>query len=273
MCSSDLPRTAVHADAAQPVISLRDITKTFHKGDIAVEVLHGVSLDIYPGEFVAIMGASGSGKSTLMNLLGCLDRPTSGSYRFADQDVMALDADGRAVLRREMFGFIFQQYNLLATATAAENVEVPAIYTGLAKSERVSRAKSILSSLGLEDRLDHRPNQLSGGQQQRVSIARALMNGGQVILADEPTGALDSRSGEEVLRLLEDLNRRGHTVILITHDAKVAQRASRVVEMRDGDIVSDSGVAARAGDAAQPARPSLGRRSGLTRPTAAGSRG
>ena len=261
--SGDLSRAALRAEAAQPIISLRDITKTFHKGDIAVEVLHGVSLDIYPGEFVAIMGASGSGKSTLMNLIGCLDRPTTGAYHFADQDVTALDADGRAVLRREMFGFIFQQYNLLATATAAENVEVPAIYTGLAKAERTARAKSILSSLGLEDRLDHRPNQLSGGQQQRVSIARALMNGGQVILADEPTGALDSRSGEEVLRLLEDLNRRGHTVILITHDAKVAQRASRVVEIRDGDIVADSGVAARAEGAAQLARP-VGRRSGLT---------
>ena len=225
-----------------PIISLRDITKTFYRGDMAVEVLHGVSLDIHAGEFVAIMGSSGSGKTTLMNLLGCLDRPTSGSYLFDGEEVSGLNRDEQALLRRSAFGFIFQQYNLLATASAMENVEVPAIYAGLSHGERVARAEELLTSLGLGDRLDHRPNQLSGGQQQRVSIARALMNGGAVILADEPTGALDSKSGEEVMRLLRDLNARGHTVLIITHDAKVANQARRVVELKDGVVVSDSGA-------------------------------
>jgi macrolide transport system ATP-binding/permease protein len=236
-----LDQASTSRAGATPIISLRDLTKTYSRGELAVEVLHGISLDIYPGEFVAIMGASGSGKSTLMNLIGCLDRPTSGRYSFAGQNVSDLDADGRALLRREAFGFIFQQYNLLAASTAVENVEVPAIYAGLTHAQRVLRAEQLLSSLGLGDRLDHRPNQLSGGQQQRVSIARALMNGGAVILADEPTGALDSKSGEDVMQLLHDLNARGHTVLLITHDANVAKRAKRIIEIRDGDIVSDTG--------------------------------
>ncbi len=236
--------------AAEPLIELSGITKTYRRGDVSVEVLHGISLSIYPGEFVAIMGSSGSGKSTLMNILGCLDRPTSGSYRFAGHEVSTLDRDRQALLRREAFGFIFQQYNLLATADAVENVEVPAVYAGLSKAERAGRAKQILTSLGLGERLDHRPNQLSGGQQQRVSIARALINGGQVILADEPTGALDSRSGEDVLQLLENLNAEGHTVLLITHDPKVAQRARRVIEIRDGLLTADTGPAPRASDAA-----------------------
>jgi len=236
--------------AADPLIELSDITKTYTRGDVSVEVLHGISLAIYPGEFVAIMGASGSGKSTLMNILGCLDRPSGGSYRFAGHEVSALDRDRQALLRREAFGFIFQQYNLLTNADAVENVEVPAVYAGRPRSERMARARGILTSLGLGERLDHRPNQLSGGQQQRVSIARALMNGGQVILADEPTGALDSKSGEDVLRLLENLNAEGHTVLLITHDAKVAERARRVIEIRDGEIISDSGPAPLSTDAA-----------------------
>ena len=242
-------RVDLHSGQAQsadadiaPIISLRDVTKTYRRGDLAVRVLHGVSLDIYPGEFVAIMGASGSGKTTLMNLLGCLDRPTSGSYLFAGDEVSDLNADQRALLRRGSFGFIFQQYNLLATATATENVEVPAIYAGLSHSARIVRAEEILISLGLGDRLDHRPNQLSGGQQQRVSIARALMNGGAVILADEPTGALDSKSGEDVMRLLHDLNDRGHTVLIITHETNVAKQAKRIVEIKDGLIVADSGA-------------------------------
>jgi len=234
------PETGPPGDL-EPIIELTDITKVFNRGTVAVEALRGVSLAIYPGELVAIMGASGSGKSTLMNLLGCLDRPTSGSYRFAGQEVGTLDSDRQALLRREAFGFIFQQYNLLATATATENVEIPAAYAGLKRAQRKSRAENILSSLGLGDRLDHKPNQLSGGQQQRVSIARALVNGGPVILADEPTGALDSKSGEEVLRLLESLNEKGHTVILITHDANVARRANRIIEMKDGLVVSDTG--------------------------------
>ncbi len=224
-----------------PIISLRDLTKTFINGELPVPVLHGVSLDIHPGEFVAIVGASGSGKSTLMNLLGCLDRPTSGSYRFAGEEVAGLDADQRALLRRGAFGFIFQQYNLLPGSTAAENVEMPAVYAGLSPGRRTARAAEILTALGLGERLHCRPNQLSGGQQQRVSIARALINGAKVILADEPTGALDSKSGDDVMRLLGDLNARGHTVLIITHDLKIARHARRVVEMKDGVIVSDTG--------------------------------
>jgi macrolide transport system ATP-binding/permease protein len=235
---------SVSPAAAAPIIALRDVTKTYSSGELSVEVLHGLSFDIYPGEFVAIMGASGSGKSTLMHILGCLDRPTTGSYRFNGREVTDLDADSRALLRREAFGFIFQQYNLLAGATAVENVEVPAVYAGVTPPARKARAEELLRSLGLGDRLDHRPNQLSGGQQQRVSVARALMNGGAVILADEPTGALDSKSGEDVMALLHDLNARGHTVLLITHDASVAKRAKRVIELRDGVIVADSGTQA-----------------------------
>ncbi|MFE0754137.1 MacB family efflux pump subunit [Inquilinus sp. NPDC058860] len=228
--------------AVRPLVSLRDVTKTYVNGDLAVEVLHGISLDIHPGEFVAIMGASGSGKSTLMNILGCLDRPTTGTYRVDGTDVATLDGDALAHLRRETFGFIFQSYNLIPSATAAENVEVPAIYAGIAAAERRERAEQLLSSLGLADRTGHRPNQLSGGQQQRVSIARALMNGGRVILADEPTGALDSRSGAEVMALLKRMSEAGRTVILITHDRAVAEHAHRLIEIRDGHIVGDSGA-------------------------------
>ncbi|MGJ8692920.1 MAG: MacB family efflux pump subunit [Thalassotalea sp.] len=226
----------------QPLIELEDIHRTFVTGGgVEVHALRGVSLSIYPGEFLAIMGQSGSGKSTLMNVLGCLDRPTAGNYRFSGKDIKSFDADGLAWLRREAFGFVFQQYNLLSTSTAEENVEVPAIYAGLSHSERRERACELLEKLGLGDRMDHRPSQLSGGQQQRVSIARALMNGGKVILADEPTGALDSQSGKEVMALLEELARLGHTVILITHDANVAAHADRVIEFRDGEVLSDSG--------------------------------
>jgi len=238
--TAQLPLARQSGAVAQPLISLQGITKSFSRGTLSVEVLHGISLDIYPGEFVAIMGASGSGKSTLMNLIGLLDRPTSGSYRFDGQEVSALDADERALLRREAFGFIFQQYNLLPGASATANVELPAIYAGLSREARHKRATELLTTLGLAERLEHRPTQLSGGQQQRVSIARALMNGGPVILADEPTGALDSKSGAEVMKLLRDLNLQGHTILLITHDADVARQAKRVVEIRDGDIVSDT---------------------------------
>ncbi|QQS10777.1 MAG: MacB family efflux pump subunit [Rhodospirillales bacterium] len=244
---------------ATPIIELRGITKTFVRGDIATEVLHGISLTINAGEFAAIMGPSGCGKSTLMNLIGMLDRPTTGSYLFNGREVSELDGDDRAVLRREAFGFIFQQYNLLATATATENVEVPAVYAGLPRETRLARAREILTTLGLGDRLDHRPSQLSGGQQQRVSIARALMNGGSVILADEPTGALDSKSGVEVMKLLTSLNEAGHTVLLITHDSDVARQARRVIEIRDGDIVNDSGAMPAVSATTVPAsRPSRG---------------
>ena len=229
------------AARGEPLIVLDRITKTFRTGALEVEVLHGVSLTIRRGEFVAVMGASGSGKTTLMNLIGCLDRPTSGRYLFAGRDVSGLDRDALSLLRRDAFGFIFQQYNLLATADAVENVEIPAIYAGLRKADRMARAKKILSTLGLGDRFDHRPHQLSGGQQQRVSVARALMNGGGVILADEPTGALDSKSGREVMAILHRLNGEGHTIVLITHDSKVAAEADRVVTMADGVVVSDTG--------------------------------
>ncbi len=223
-----------------PVVQLAGVTKTYRTGDLAVEVLHGIDLEIYSGEFVAIVGQSGSGKSTLMNILGCLDRPTSGTYRFMGEDVSGLGRDELARLRREAFGFVFQSYNLIGGATAVENVEVPAIYAGMPTEDRHERAKSLLSTLGLAERLDHKPNQLSGGQQQRVSIARALMNGGRIILADEPTGALDSKSGVEVLALLNELSRKGHTVIVITHSQEVAAHAHRVIEIRDGVVVKDS---------------------------------
>lgn len=227
---------------AIPLIELRDIRRTFVTGGgVEVQALRGINLKIYPGEFVAIVGQSGSGKSTMMNLLGCLDRPTSGTYLFGGREIESFDADGLAWLRREAFGFVFQSYNLLGGSTALENVEIPAIYAGKSTDERVNRAEALLTSLGLGQRMDHRPTQLSGGQQQRVSIARALMNGGKIILADEPTGALDSQSGVEVLALLEKLARDGHTVIIITHDAKVAAHADRVIEFRDGQVISDSG--------------------------------
>jgi macrolide transport system ATP-binding/permease protein len=227
---------------AVPLIDLRKVSRTYvTDGGVEVRALQDVDLTIYPGEFLAIVGQSGSGKSTLMNILGCLDRPTSGRYLFAGRNIQSFDADGLAWLRREAFGFVFQSYNLLANESAQENVEVPGIYAGLSASERGVRAESLLTTLGLGERLDHRPNQLSGGQQQRVSIARALMNGGKIILADEPTGALDSRSGVEVMALLEGLARKGHTVILITHDQEVARHADRIVEFSDGRVVRDSG--------------------------------
>jgi macrolide transport system ATP-binding/permease protein len=231
----------VCADLTEPLVKLSDITRIYvTEGGVEVQALRGVSLSIYAGEFVAIIGQSGSGKTTLMNLIGCLDRPTSGEYRLAGRDISEFDANGLAWLRREVFGFVFQSYNLLPVASAAENVEVPAIYAGMPASERRRRALDLLDSLGMEDRTDHRPNQLSGGQQQRVSIARALMNGGQIILADEPTGALDSESGEELLKLFEKLSSEGHTIIVITHDPAVACRADRQIETLDGRIVRDT---------------------------------
>ena len=235
------PRIEPGVTAAAPLIELADVTKTYRSGELAVRVLHGISLKIYPGEFIALMGASGSGKTTLMNILGCLDRCTTGSYRFMGEDVSDFDRDELARLRREAFGFVFQSYNLIATATAVENVEVPAVYSGMPQTEREARAEQLLETLGLGDRLDHRPSQLSGGQQQRVSIARALMNGGRIILADEPTGALDTKSGAEVMNLLRELSRRGHTIILITHAPEVAREARRIIEIRDGNIVADPG--------------------------------
>ena len=224
-----------------PLIELKHITKSYGGGDSPqVDVLRGIDLSIHAGEFVAIVGASGSGKSTLMNILGCLDRPTVGDYLFAGENVAHLDSDALAWLRREAFGFVFQGYHLIPSGSAQENVEMPAIYAGISAAERHARARALLTRLGLADRTGNRPHQLSGGQQQRVSIARALMNGGHIILADEPTGALDSHSGAEVMTLLDELASQGHVVILITHDRDVAARANRIIEIRDGLIISDS---------------------------------
>ncbi|MEO6277557.1 ATP-binding cassette domain-containing protein [Roseateles sp.] len=227
-----------------PLIELKDVARHYQLGEIDVPALDGVSLDIEAGEFVAIMGQSGSGKSTLMNVLGCLDNPTSGRFIIDGTDAGTLGADELAALRRERFGFIFQRYHLLPHLDARANAALPAVYAGVGVSARGERARALLERLGLGDRLHHRPNELSGGQQQRVSIARALMNGGQIILADEPTGALDSASGAEMLRLLKELNERGHTIILVTHDAAVAAHARRVIELKDGKVVADNGTPA-----------------------------
>lgn len=223
----------------QPLLEIQNLTREFPAGEGTVQILKGIDLSIYAGELVAIVGQSGSGKSTLMNILGCLDQPTQGSYKVNGRETRELEADELAQLRREYFGFIFQRYHLLGDLTASGNVEVPAVYSGVETQQRNERSKQLLSELGLGERLHHRPSQLSGGQQQRVSIARALMNGGDVILADEPTGALDKNSGIEVMRILRELNAKGHTIILVTHDLNVAKNATRIIEISDGLIISD----------------------------------
>ena len=227
--------------AAPVLIELREVRKRFggRDGVPEVEILHGIDLRIRAGEYVAIVGASGSGKTTLMNILGCLDRPSSGEYLFQGEAVSGLDDDALAALRREVFGFVFQGYHLIGTSSALDNVAMPARYAGVGEQARHERAAALLSRLGLAERLQYLPHQLSGGQQQRVSIARALVNGGQVILADEPTGALDSTSGEQVMQQLDELAAAGHTLILITHDPAVAARARRIISMADGRIVRD----------------------------------
>lgn len=221
------------------LLKLTAIRRSFGQGTSAVEVLHGIDLEIKKGELVAIIGPSGSGKSTLMNIIGCLDTPTSGSYEVSGNNTFNLSADDLARLRRDFFGFIFQRYHLLGHLDAKENVQVPSIYSGYKKDLRQKRSIELLEKLGLGERIDFKPSQLSGGQQQRVSIARALMNGGQIILADEPTGALDSKSGSEVMKILEELNAQGHTVILVTHDPKIAAHARRIITIKDGVIESD----------------------------------
>ena len=228
-----------------PLLQLTRVHKDFVSGESLVRALDDINLSIWDGEFVAIMGQSGSGKSTLMNILGCLDQASGGEYRVAGQETRSLSQDALAGLRSETFGFIFQRYNLLATSTAMENIEIPAIYAGVKKIERLRRALALLQTLGLEDRASHRPWQLSGGQQQRVAVARALMNNPAVILADEPTGALDSKSGADLMALLEKLNQEGRTIILITHDEQVARHAKRVIRLRDGQVIEDSGSPAQ----------------------------
>ncbi|WP_323911904.1 MacB family efflux pump subunit [Aeromonas caviae] len=237
---------------SEPLIRLKGIERRYQSGEHEVTVLHPLDLAIDAGEMVAIVGASGSGKSTLMNLLGCLDRPSGGQYLFRGQDTATLDALSLARLRCHHFGFIFQRYHLLPHLDAAANVEIPAIYAGTARLDRQARARSLLTRLGLQDRSHHRPGQLSGGQQQRVSIARALANGGEVILADEPTGALDSQSGKEVMAILKELHAQGHTIILVTHDMAVASHADRIITLRDGRVVEDSSHRAADDNAASP---------------------
>ncbi|HYG66152.1 MAG TPA: ABC transporter ATP-binding protein [Anaeromyxobacteraceae bacterium] len=222
-----------------PLIELRDVTKTYDSGDVQVRALRGVSLAIERGEFVAIMGASGSGKSTLMNILGCLDRPTGGSYRLDGEEVAKLDRNRLAELRNGTLGFVFQNFNLLARTSALENVELPLLYSHVSNLERRRRAEDALARVGLAERRHHHPNQLSGGQQQRVAIARALVGHPSIILADEPTGNLDSRTSVEVMALLQELGDAGITVVLVTHEPDIAAYAGRVIEMRDGRVRSD----------------------------------
>ncbi len=226
----------------EPLIRLRKVRREYPSGDSSIAVLKDIDLTIEAGEMVAIVGASGSGKSTLMNILGCLDRPTSGSYEINGRETASMDVDELAALRREHFGFIFQRYHLLPELTAVGNVEIPAIYAGIDPSTRARRAGALLTRLGMGDRMHHRPGQLSGGQQQRVSIARALMNDASLILADEPTGALDKHSGEEVLRILGELHAEGRTVIIVTHDMSIASKAERIIEISDGEIIADRPV-------------------------------
>lgn len=222
------------------LIEARELTKTYAMGDQTVHALRGVSLDIEEGDFVAIMGASGSGKSTLMNILGCLDLPTTGGYRLADEEVEAMAQDQLASIRNRRIGFVFQQFNLLPRTSALENVELPMVYAGLNAVQRRERAMLALQKVGLGERFRHTPSELSGGQQQRVAIARALVNSPQLILADEPTGALDSQTSEDIMRLLTDLNQQGMTVILVTHEADIAAWARRKIVFKDGLIVEDT---------------------------------
>ena len=224
-----------------PIISVRDLAKTYLMGEIEVQALRGVSFEIERGDFLAIMGPSGSGKSTLMNLLGCLDTPTSGEYRLDGLPVEQLDNDMLAAVRNRKIGFVFQQFNLLARNTALQNVELPLVYRGsINREERHKQARRALEAVGLEDRMEHRPRELSGGQQQRVAIARALVTEPAILLADEPTGNLDSHSSAEVIQVFERLNRQGITVILVTHEHDIAVHARRIITIRDGLVASDA---------------------------------
>jgi putative ABC transport system ATP-binding protein len=228
----------IQAPAPAPIIALEHVSRVYSMGRLEVPALMDVSLRVLPGEFVAIIGPSGSGKTTLMNILGCLDRPTGGAYHLAGSPVADLDDDGLARLRSLTIGFVFQSYNLLPRTTALDNVATPLLYQGVSRKERATRAKAALERLGLGDRLTHEPTELSGGQQQRVAVARALVTEPALILADEPTGNLDSHSGAEVLALLHELNAAGRTIVLITHDQEVADAATRQIHLRDGRVVA-----------------------------------
>ncbi len=223
------------------LISVKDLAKDYKLGGHAVHALRGVSAEVMPGEFVAVMGPSGSGKSTFMNLVGCLDRPTAGSYSLAGEEIARLNGDQLAAFRNRRIGFVFQSFHLLPRATALTNVELPMVYGGVSRADRHAKALKALERVGLGDRHHHRPNQLSGGQQQRVAIARALVNDPSLILADEPTGALDSRTSLEIMTLFQELNRGGMTVVMVTHEPDVARFARRVLKFRDGKLIDDSG--------------------------------
>ncbi|GHA28481.1 macrolide ABC transporter ATP-binding protein [Salinimicrobium marinum] len=221
------------------VIKIRNITRDFHLGQEIVKVLKGIDIDIEKGEYVAFMGPSGSGKSTLMNLLGCLDTPTSGSYILNGKDVSKMSDDELAEIRNKEIGFVFQTFNLLPRTTALDNVALPMVYAGATKKERTARAEKVLTDVGLADRMDHKPNQLSGGQRQRVAVGRALVNHPSIILADEPTGNLDSKTSVEIMNLFDDIHKAGNTVILVTHEEDIAEHAHRIIRLRDGIVESD----------------------------------
>jgi putative ABC transport system ATP-binding protein len=234
--------------ASEPVIRLRDLTRVYQMGDTEVRALDGVTLDVAPGEFLAVMGPSGSGKSTFMNIVGCLDRPTSGTYVLEGVDVSTLDRNKRAGIRNDKIGFVFQSFNLLARTSALENVELPLLYSRkhrLSDAEQLVKARGCLGRVGLAERWDHTPAQLSGGQQQRVAVARALVNDPAIMLADEPTGNLDSKTSDEIMGIFQSLNEEGKTVVLITHEHDIAEYARRVVAFRDGRIVADEVVTNR----------------------------
>jgi len=229
--------------AEQALIQLRDVTKVYTMGSQEVRAMDGITLNVFPNEYVAVMGPSGSGKSTMMNIIGCLDTPTDGSYTLNGSDVGDMDDDELAVIRNREIGFVFQTFNLLPRVTCLQNVELPLIYSGMRKRQRQERATDVLRDVGLGDRIDHKPNELSGGQRQRVAVARALVTNPSLILADEPTGNLDTKTGEEIMWLFEQLYRRGNTLIVVTHEEEIAQHARRIVRLRDGVVESDVQVA------------------------------